>query len=176
MYYMQLMEHEDGIGDFPFRSIRLGQGGDKQVTSGPPYKREYLARPRQERTLHHSFRSFVLCFCSSLSVGPILLPGLGGRRHHVRLVEAHLGPRPVLAVGRHEAHPPHHLDPLLDPPKDGVLAVQPGRRRQRDEELAPVGVGPRVGHAEHPRARVCWVGVWFGWSCPRAWLVEKRRG
>ena len=40
-----------------------------------------------------------------------------------------------------------------------MLAVQPLRGRQRDEELRPVGVGPRVGHGEDAGARVLQVGV-----------------
>jgi hypothetical protein len=36
-----------------------------------------------------------------------------------------------------------------------VLAVQPRRRRQRDEELAAVGVGAAVGHAQDAGACVC---------------------
>lgn len=35
-----------------------------------------------------------------------------------------------------------------------MFAVEPGRGRERDEELAAVGVGPGVGHAQDPRARV----------------------
>ena len=35
-----------------------------------------------------------------------------------------------------------------------MLPIQPRRRRQRDEELAAIRIRPRVGHAEHARARV----------------------
>lgn len=35
-----------------------------------------------------------------------------------------------------------------------MLAVEPRSRRQRDKELAPVRVRPRVGHAEDARTRV----------------------
>ena len=35
-----------------------------------------------------------------------------------------------------------------------MLAVQPRRRCQRDEELAAVGVRPGIGHRQDARARV----------------------
>jgi len=35
-----------------------------------------------------------------------------------------------------------------------MLPVQPRRRRQRDEELTPVGIRPRVRHAQDSRASV----------------------
>lgn len=75
--------------------------------------------------------------------------------HHISLDDLDLRLGPVLRVGRHQAHPLYHPDTLLDPPKDGVLAVQPRRGGQSDEELTAVGVGACVGHAEDACARVC---------------------
>lgn len=42
----------------------------------------------------------------------------------------------------------------LDPAENGVLAVQPGRWSERDEELRPIGIGARIGHAEDASTRV----------------------
>ena len=39
-------------------------------------------------------------------------------------------------------------------PEDGVLAVEPGRGRERDEELRAAGIGAGVGHGEGPLVRV----------------------
>ena len=38
--------------------------------------------------------------------------------------------------------------------EDGVLAVEPGRLRRRDEELRALRVGAGVGHGEQPRLAV----------------------
>ncbi|TFB00711.1 hypothetical protein CCMA1212_007152 [Trichoderma ghanense] len=76
------------------------------------------------------------------------------RLQNPRLKNLDLLKRPVLRPRRHEPHPPHDAHAALDPPKDGVLPVEPGRGRERDEELRPVGVWPRVGHAEDARAGV----------------------
>jgi hypothetical protein len=54
----------------------------------------------------------------------------------------------------HRADALDHLHPAADAPEDRVLAVEERRRGQRDEELGAVGVGARVGHREHARARV----------------------
>ena len=43
--------------------------------------------------------------------------------------------------------------------EDGVLPVEPLRRRQRDEELRPVRVWPRVCHGEDSCAGVLQLGV-----------------
>ena len=75
-------------------------------------------------------------------------------RHHPRAREHQRPRRPVLRVRRHRADPLDHLHPAADPPEDRVLAVEERRRGQRDEELGPVGVGARVGHREHARARM----------------------
>ncbi len=40
-----------------------------------------------------------------------------------------------------------------------MLPIQPGRRRQRDEELAPVRIRPAVGHAQDAGAGVLEGGV-----------------
>lgn len=62
--------------------------------------------------------------------------------------------RPIRLIRLDPAHPLHDAHAARDPAKDGVLAVQPRRGRQRDEELTAVGVGPGVGHGQDPRARV----------------------
>src|SRR5262245_27641139 len=50
-------------------------------------------------------------------------------------------------------HPLHHLA------EDGVLAVEPGRRDESEEELAPVGAGSGVRHREEPGLVVLHLGV-----------------
>lgn len=35
-----------------------------------------------------------------------------------------------------------------------MLAIQPGRLSSAQEELAPIGVGPGIGHGQNTRARV----------------------
>jgi hypothetical protein len=62
--------------------------------------------------------------------------------------------RPVTRPRLNEPHPLHRPQPSLDSPKDGVLPIQPRRRRQCSEELRAIGIRPRVRHAEDPRARV----------------------
>ncbi|KAI3475421.1 hypothetical protein L1887_63189 [Cichorium endivia] len=51
------------------------------------------------------------------------------------------------------------LQALGDATKDGVLAIEERRRRQRDEELASVGVGTCVGHSEDPRTDEAKLGM-----------------
>ncbi|OAQ86149.1 hypothetical protein VFPBJ_00189 [Purpureocillium lilacinum] len=95
-----------------------------------------------------------MLFQKSVTLSPpphlhLLIPLQHARLHNLDILDGPiLGPR---------AHLPHALDgaePGLDAAKDGVLAVEPGRGREGDEELGAVGVGPRVGHAEDARARV----------------------
>lgn len=62
--------------------------------------------------------------------------------------------RTIRLIRLDPAHPLHDAHATRDPTKDGVLSVQPRRGRQRDEELAPVGVGTGVCHGQDPRARV----------------------
>lgn len=66
----------------------------------------------------------------------------------------HLVHRPISLPRLHRPHPPDHPHPLLDPPKNGMLPIQPRRRREGNEELRPIRVGPRVGHAHDAGARV----------------------
>ena len=73
----------------------------------------------------------------------------------------HFGPddldlfqRFVLCVRPHQAHPLHNSHSAFDAAKDCMLPIQPGRRRERNEELAPVRVGTTIGHAEHACASV----------------------
>ena len=42
-----------------------------------------------------------------------------------------------------------------------MLAIQPRRGRQRDEELGAVGVGARIRHGENSRARVLQIAHYF---------------
>lgn len=60
----------------------------------------------------------------------------------------------ILHTRLDKPQPLNRRHPTLDPAEDGVLAIQPGRRGEGDEELAPVGVGPGIGHAEDARAGV----------------------
>src|SRR4029077_5195916 len=53
--------------------------------------------------------------------------------------------------------------------EDAVLVVEPGRRGERNEELAAVGVGPRIRHRENSRLamarlRTELVGELVAWS------------
>lgn len=62
--------------------------------------------------------------------------------------------RPIVAVRLDEAHPLDKVHATLDSAKNRVFPVQPGSRRQSDEELAAVGVFAAVGHAQDSRASV----------------------
>lgn len=79
--------------------------------------------------------------------------------HHPRPHDAHLLNRPVLGPRLDEPHPFDDGQTALDPPEDGMLPVEPRRRRKGDEELGAVGVGPRVGHAQDARAGMLQRGV-----------------
>lgn len=57
--------------------------------------------------------------------------------------------RLVLGVGLDQSHALNHSHATLDPAKDRMLSVQPWGRGKGDEELAAVGVGPAVGHAQN---------------------------
>lgn len=67
--------------------------------------------------------------------------------HHT---DIHDRPIPLARIRPHLLDLPHDLLALgaQDSPKDDVLAVEKGRGRTGDEELAAVGVGARVGHRE----------------------------
>ncbi len=65
-----------------------------------------------------------------------------------------------IALGRIRPHSldlAHNIRTLHDAPKHHMLAVQIGGGRARDEELAAVGVGARVGHGQQ-EGRVVRVG------------------
>src|SRR5712691_3627475 len=66
-------------------------------------------------------------------------------------VDGHVFHRPVLAARLDPADQVNHVGALDDLAEDGVLAVQPGRRHGRDEELRAVGAGPGVGHGQQVR-------------------------
>jgi hypothetical protein len=74
--------------------------------------------------------------------------------NHIRPNDLHLLRGPVLPIRLHHAHLPYNAHALAHSPKDGMLPVQPRRRRQRDEELTSVGIGAAVRHAQYSRARV----------------------
>src|SRR5258705_12594116 len=58
----------------------------------------------------------------------------------------------AIAIARLDAaNPAHDIHPVHHFPEDGVAAVEGGRRRQRDEELAAIGVRTAVGHREDAR-------------------------
>ena len=54
------------------------------------------------------------------------------------------------------AHRVHALDDLTE---NGVLAVEPGRRNESQEELAAVGARPGIGHAEEAGPVVLDTGI-----------------
>src|SRR5450759_2848099 len=61
----------------------------------------------------------------------------------------------------------HSFDNLAE---DGVLVIEPGRRRHGDEKLAPVCAGSGVGHRELSRfvvlqGRMKFVGEAISWIC-----------
>src|ERR1700753_2674480 len=70
------------------------------------------------------------------------------------LHNAHLLHWPILRPRPHQPHAPYNLHAALHAPKHGMLAVEPRRGRERDEELAAVFVLARIRHAQHARARV----------------------
>ena len=54
-------------------------------------------------------------------------------------------------TGLHQTHALNDPQPGRHSTEDGMLAIEPRRRCQRDKPLTTVGVGPAVGHAEHAR-------------------------
>src|SRR5712691_12220157 len=66
-------------------------------------------------------------------------------------VDGHVFHRPVLAARLDPADQVNHVGALDDLAEDGVLAVQPGRRHDRDEELRAVGAGSGVRHGQQVR-------------------------
>src|SRR5271166_4616638 len=64
-------------------------------------------------------------------------------------LDGHVLRRPVLAARLDPADQVDHIGTLDDLTEDGVLAVQPGGRHDRDEELRAVGAGPGVRHGQH---------------------------
>jgi len=63
-------------------------------------------------------------------------------------------PRPIFTVRCHQAHPLHQSQAVLDSSKNGVLAIKPWRRRQRDEELTAVRVRSAIRHGQDTSAGV----------------------
>lgn len=64
----------------------------------------------------------------------------------------------IFGAGLDQAHALHDAHAALDAAEDGVLAVEPGRGGEGDEELRAVGVGAGVGHAQDAGARVPQLG------------------
>lgn len=60
----------------------------------------------------------------------------------------------VLRPSLDHSHPFDGIHTRLHPAKDGMLAIEPRRRRKRDKELRPIRVWARVGHAQNASARV----------------------
>ena len=60
-----------------------------------------------------------------------------------------LFPRAILLVYGHILDASQRLPALKQPPKDCILAIQVRRLVKRDEELAAVGFGALVRHAQH---------------------------
>ena len=72
-------------------------------------------------------------------------------REHPTVLDDHALERPPRAlVGCRVLDLPHDVHALQHAAEDHVAAVQPGRGPRRDEELAPVRVGARVGHGQAP--------------------------
>lgn len=64
----------------------------------------------------------------------------------------------VVGAGLDQAHALHDAHAGPDAAEDGVLAVEPGRGGEGDEELGAVGVGAGVGHAQDAGAGVPQLG------------------
>jgi hypothetical protein len=72
-----------------------------------------------------------------------------GDLNYPRVIDHHLLQRSIFSPCLNQTHPLNDAHPTLDSTENGVLAVQPWCRCQRDEELAPIGVRPAVSHAQH---------------------------
>lgn len=59
--------------------------------------------------------------------------------------------RPILRPRLNKPHPLHDPQPTLHSSENRVLPIQPRRRRQRDEELTPVGILPTIRHTQNAR-------------------------
>src|SRR5690606_40688835 len=88
-------------------------------------------------------------YCAPPTLRLLLLLLYNPRPHTLHLLH-----RPIRLPRLYKPQPPHDPHTTLDPPKDSMLRIQPRRRRERDEELAPVRVLSRVGHREDTRAGV----------------------
>src|ERR1017187_4039292 len=80
--------------------------------------------------------------------------GLSSNASHLldrHLLHHHILIRPVLPVAREGHNLLRHILPFDPLAENRVLAGEPSRRRQRDEELRAVGVGPGIGHGEFAR-------------------------
>src|SRR5215471_4987367 len=64
-------------------------------------------------------------------------------------LDRHRGDGTILAPCRHGADLLHDVKPVDDFTKHRVAVVEMRRRTERDEKLAAVGVGPRVGHRQY---------------------------
>lgn len=72
--------------------------------------------------------------------------------------DLHLDQRSVVGGGGHAPESLHDAHSAGHAAEDGVLPVEPGGGRQRDEELRAVGVGAGVGHGDDARAGVPQLG------------------
>jgi hypothetical protein len=75
--------------------------------------------------------------------------------HDVRLDDGNLVYRPILSTSLDEAHALYNLQSALDPAKDGVFAVQPGRWCEGDEELQSSAVLEQQSRSLSYLAAVC---------------------
>lgn len=62
--------------------------------------------------------------------------------------------RPVFCPSLHQSHPLYHPQSIFDPPKNGMLPIQPRGRSQRYEELASVRIRSAICHTQNPSSSV----------------------
>lgn len=61
----------------------------------------------------------------------------------------------IVRIRRHHAHALNDAHTGINATEYGVLAIQPGRRLDRNEELRTVGIGrPGIRHGQYSRTRV----------------------
>src|SRR5579862_7352453 len=96
--------------------------------------------------LGRSFPRLVRSGVAGRAHGPVRSATGGVAALHGDRLDDDILHRPVLAGRLHAADRVHHVGALDDLAEDGVLAVEPGRGPDRDEELRAVGAGAGVRH------------------------------
>ena len=96
-----------------------------------------------------------LMLCLLLLLGNLGIGLLIGVHKHCGCTYAHFLLRTVsFRITLHILHGCQRVKAPSNPSKDGMLLTQVSTGSECDEELRLVGVGPRIGNAEHPTAHV----------------------